>query len=419
MLNSIVGSGIFGLPSAIAARTGRQSPLVFLIAALGMGLIYACISEVGSRFRTTGGPYLYARAAFGSFVGLQVGWLNWLSRLASSAANVALFGSYVSSLSPVLGRPGMRVVVLTCLVGLLALANVRGVKIGVRVSNFLTAGKIGALAIFVIVGLGFLLTHGRVAQPFHESYSPGVWLNSVLLVVFAYGGFENALTPAGETTNPERDTPFAMLAALALCVPLYSSIQFIVVGVLANPGRSERPLAAVAQAIGGEAFSAAIAAGALLAVIGYLSAAMIACPRITLAFAEQQDFPRWFAAIHPRYKTPYVSILVYAALIWVLGLGGSFVWNARLSAVPRLIMYAVTCASLPVLRRKLPDASRFRLPLGVVFATLGVIFCVAVLTRATKPELLIAAAVIALAALNWAAVRPHRGEQFAKRGPST
>ena len=118
-------------------------------------------------------------------------------------------------------------------------------------------------------------------------------------------------------------------------------------------------------------------------------------------------------------RRPNWTVLASGALVWVLGLGGSFVGNARLSAVPRLIMYALTCASLPVLRRKLPDASRFRLPRGVVFATLGVIFCVAVLTRATKPELLIAAVVIALAALNWAMVRPHRGEQFAKRGAST
>src|SRR5262249_21624461 len=113
------------------------------------------------------------------------------------------------------------------------------------------------------------------------------------------------------------------------------------------------------------------------------------------------------------------SILVYAALIWILGLSGSFVWNARLSAVPRLVIYALTCASLPVLRRKLPEASKFRLPLGVVFPILGVIFCIAVLSRATKPEFLIAAIVIALAALNWAAVRLAQGEQFAKRGPST
>jgi basic amino acid/polyamine antiporter, APA family len=419
MLNSIVGSGIFGLPAAIAAKTGRQSPLVFLIAALGMGVIYACISEVGSRFRTTGGPYIYARVAFGRFIGIQVGWLNWLSRLASSAANVSLFGAYISALWPVLNQPAIRTLVLTGLVGLLAVANLRGVKIGVGVSNLLTAGKIGTLVSLVIVGLAYLLAHGRVAQPVHESYPLGTWLNSVLLVVFAYGGFENGLTPAGETSNPERDTPFAMLAALALCVPLYSAIQFVVVNVLANPSASERPLATVAHVVGGEVFSTAVAAGALLAVIGYLSAAMIACPRITLAFAEQQDFPRWFAAIHSRYKTPYVSILVYAALIWILGLSGSFIVNARLSAVPRLIIYALSCASLPVLRRKLPKAGKFRLPLGVVFPILGVIFCIAVLSRATKPEFLIAAIVIALAALNWVAVRLAKGEQFAKRSGST
>jgi amino acid transporter len=124
--------------------------------------------------------------------------------------------------------------------------------------------------------------------------------------------------------------------------------------------------------------------------------------------AEQGDFPRAFAAIHPRFRTPYVSILVFAVLVWGFALSGEFKWNVTLSAVARLLYYAVCCAALPVLRRKQPGDASFRLPAGNVFAGLAVLMCAALVTQVNFGQSLIVAATIALALLNWAVVARGR-----------
>lgn len=417
VVNSIIGSGIFGLPAAVAAKTGRLSPWSFALAACGMWVIYVCFAEVASRFRGTGGPYLYARTAFGSFVGLQVGWLNWLSRLASSAANVSLFAVYAASFWPRLGQPGWRMATVTVLIATLAVVNVGGVRLGAGVSNLLTASKLITLGVFITMGCAYLLTRGSPLPPAHEAYDANSWFSSLLLVVFAYGGFENALIPAGETKEPDRNAPVALFSALAVCTPLYVLIQLVVVQTVANPGMTERPLAVAARAFGGPGLATFIAAGAILSVLGYLAAAMIAVPRVTLAFAEQGEFPAIFARLHSRFKTPYVSIALYAALVWGLALAGSFSWNAKLSAVPRLVIYAISCASLPVLRRHAELKAAFRAPLGRALAALGICFCVALLLRASAAEVVIAGVVAVGAGLNWAALRFGMGRNVRTPDP--
>jgi amino acid transporter len=411
MVNIMVGSGIFGLPSKVASLTGRQSPIAFLIAAVGIAVIAACFAEVASGFRESGGPYLYTKVAFGRLVGLQTGWLNWLSRLASSAANANLLPDYLAEFWPRLREPFPRVIAITLLLALLTAVNVRGVKMGTGVSNFFTVGKLVPLVVFILAGCVFLLRNGTPVPMVPESHDANAWLNSVLLIIFVYVGFEAALIPAGEAANPDRDAPIAILIALAVCTPIYALVQFVVVQTLANPAQSERPLAAAAHVFGGSVLPAMIAAGVVVSVVGYFAAGMIATPRIVFAFAQQGDFPRWFASVHPRYKTPYVSILVFAALVWALALLGTFSWNAKLSAVSRLITYVFICAALPTLRWKRPGLAKFRLPVGPVFALIGIVFCGVVLSRAGRVEALALGVTLTIAFLNWILVRRASGEE--------
>jgi amino acid transporter len=95
VINSIVGSGIFGLPSVVAGYVGQRSPLAYLIAAAGIGVVIACFAEVASQFGAAGGPYLYVREAFGRLPGIEVGWLLWLVRLTAAAAAANLFTNYL------------------------------------------------------------------------------------------------------------------------------------------------------------------------------------------------------------------------------------------------------------------------------------------------------------------------------------
>src|ERR1700730_2108443 len=160
MVNLIIGGGIFGLPSTVAGILGGQSPIAYLIAAAGIGIIAACVAEVASRFQQAGGPYLYAKTAFGRFLGLQTGWLLWLTRVSAAAAVANVFIDYLSGFWPQAKGPATRLATLTILIGGLAAANIRGVKMGTRISDFLTVAKLLALVIFVAGGLLFIHLHG-------------------------------------------------------------------------------------------------------------------------------------------------------------------------------------------------------------------------------------------------------------------
>jgi basic amino acid/polyamine antiporter, APA family len=407
VVNSIIGSGVFGLPSVVAGLIGNLSPYAVLAAGAGMSVIIACFAEVASRFQQAGGPYLYARAAFGRFMGIQTAWMLWLGQVAAPAANANLFVIYLGEFFPHAKDPLPRAIILTLLVGLLTVINIRGVRAGTHVSNLFTAAKLVPLFAVIILGIFVLHAHHwQIASPAVENTGTSQWLKALLLLVFAYGGFETALAPMSEAKNPRRDAPFALFTALLLCTGIYALIQWLVIGVLPNAAHSQRPLADVARLAVGPVGAALIAIGALISFYGYLSAKILAMPRIPFALAEQGDFPEAFAAIHRKFHTPYVSILVFAAMVWALALTGDFKWNVTLSAVARLLYYAVGCAALPILRRKsTTDApAMFTLPAGNFFAALGLLLCAILITRVDFGQSLILVGTIALALLNWTLV---------------
>ncbi len=409
VVNCVIGSGIFGLPSVLAALLGRASVLAVVLAAAAMGVIMACFAEVSSRFAQAGGPYLYAREAFGRFMGIQVGWLVWFVRLTACAANANLFVTYLGEFWPGATQPLAKLATLTVLVGILAAANFRGVRAGAGISNAFTAAKLGALGLVCTAGAIYLIAEHRIIPPTALSPGPESWVRAMVLLIFAYGGFEAAVASAGEAKDPQRDMPFALLAALITCAVIYALIQWVVVGVLPDPGHSERPLADVARVVLGHSGAGLIALGALFSTYGYLSGNMLATPRITFALAEREDFPAVFGMVHPRFRTPYFSIFVFALLMWLFALFGSFAGNATLSAGSRLFYYGVVCAALPALRRKEKARAEFQLPSGIPIAVLGVLICAGLLTRIEYHKSLILVAAVAVALLNWLVVRT-RGE---------
>jgi len=406
VVNSIIGSGVFGLPSTVAALIGRSSIWAVVAAGAVMGVIMACFAEVASHFHQAGGPYLYARVAFGRFMGIQTAWMLWLGQVSAPAANANLFVIYLGEFFPHAKDPLPRALILSALIGLLTVINIRGVRAGTHVSNLFTAAKLVPLLAVILLGL-FVLHHHHwtVAASSMGASTTRQWLSAILLLVFAYGGFETALAPMSEAKNPRRDAPFALLTALAACTVLYALIQWVVVGVLPNAAHSARPLADVARVAIGPVGAALVAIGALISFYGYLSAKILAMPRVPFALAEQGDFPKIFAAVHERFHTPYVSILAFAALVWAFALIGDFKWNVTLSAVARLLYYGAGCAALPVLRRKQPEEAMFRLPAGRFLAGLGLLLCLILVTQVDFGKTLILLATVALAIANWAAVR--------------
>jgi amino acid transporter len=401
MVNSIIGSGIFGLPSLISRQVGAAGPLAWVAAAVFSGIIMGCFAEVASRFSETGGPYLYARVAFGRFTGILMAWLTWLVRLASAAANANLFVIYLAEFWSRAQAPGARLLVLTALIGTLTAINYLGVHAGTQLSNVFTVAKLLPLLVFIVAGAIYLASRHQPVPIGISNTGSGSWLEAMVLMVFAYGGFEGALLPMGEARDPRRDAPFALLAALATCAVVYTLVQVVVMGVLSNSAAGDRPLASAARVFMGGAGTSFITLGALLSIVGYLASMTLNTPRLTFALAEQGDFPGVFAAIHPRFRTPYVSIVVFAALLWGLAFTRSFEWNVVLSAIARLFYYAIVCAALIVLRRRAPGDARFRLPAGPMLALAGIALCLVFLTAMKRSAFYILAVVALFAFLNW------------------
>jgi basic amino acid/polyamine antiporter, APA family len=411
MLNTMIGASIFGLPALIAAHLGKLSPAGYLIAFAGVAVIAACLAEVASQFQEAGGPYLYARVAFGSFVAIQIGWLTWLARISAASAVANLFISYLAAFVPAVTQPLTRFALITALLTFLAAMNYIGVSSGNRLSNVFTITKLGLLAIFVVAGLAALALHPQIrVTPTGSPGSIADWFDAIILMVYSYGGFEAALFAAGEARNPRNDAPAALAIALITATFLFIGVQYVVMHTLVDPAASTTSVVDAARQFLGPSGVVLVVVGTLVSTYGYLSANMLHTPRITFAMARHGEFPRLLAAIHPRFRTPYVSIVIFAALLMLFSVAGNFRWNAMLSAVARMFMYGSIAAALPVLRNKQPGAAKFHLPAGMLFAALAVLFSLTLVTRMHRGELAVIATTFVLGGLNWA---------WARRQPKT
>jgi basic amino acid/polyamine antiporter, APA family len=402
MINTMVGASIFGLPALIAARLGPWSPFGFLVAFAVIAVIAACMAEVASQFKDAGGPYLYIRVAFGPFLAIQNGWLTWLTRIAAASAVANLFIIYLAEFFPDVTRPFLRASVLTALIGFLAVVNYRGVSGGNQLSNVFTISKVSLLAFFVIAGVAAPIFHpGIRVNPAAIHATPSSWFEAVLLMMYSYAGFDAALIASGETRNTRRDIPVALFSAIGATTLLYIAVQYLVIHTIPNAGASAAPVVDSARRFLPSWPVRIVAAGTLVSAYGYLSANMLHTPRVTFAMGERGDFPSFFARIHPRFHTPHISIMIFAALLLISSVAGDFPGNAMLSIVSRLFVYGSVAAALPVLRKKYPRADAFRLPGGLFFSGLALLFTFVLVTRMHRGEFLVIAATAVLAFVNW------------------
>jgi len=383
-INGIIGAGIFGLPARTYALIGVYSIIAFVACALVVGLIILCFAEVGSRFDDTGGPYLYAREAFGPTVAFEVGWLIWLARLTAFAANCNLLVSYLTYFWQPASTTFWRAGIIILVVGMLALINLLGVRQATIVSNLFTVGKLIPMLIFIAAGLFFLNPQLFTLGPSPET---GAFSQSVLVLVYAFTGFEMAAIPAGEVRNPQKNLPRALLIAIASVAVVYVLIQVVCVGTLPGLAQSTKPLADAGTQFLGTAGGALISAGAIISISGNLNIIVLSGSRIPFAMAEQKQLPGFIGAIHPRFLTPYVAIIITTALMLFLTLNSSFLTALTISTIARLVTYAATCASLPLFRRR-PEApsAAFRLPGGNIIAVLSLVLIVWLLASNTLRE---------------------------------
>jgi amino acid transporter len=400
-VNQVIGGAVFALPAALAAASGRWSALLIVAVGIATLMIALTFAEVSSRFDTTGGPYLYTRAAFGRFAAFEVGWMQWFSRVASWASVINVLVASLGFYWPAVTLGAPRTVLLASLIAALTAINIIGIRQSAAFVNAVTIGKLLPLVIIIAVGLLSI----DIAQAIPDSpFELSKVSSTALLLVFAYGGYEVVPVVAGEAKNPRREIPFALIATILMVMPLLAITQVITMSTLADVSASRTPLADAAARLMGAGGAALITIGALFSTTGNNMGQALSGSRNLFALAEQGDLPAFFGRVHPRFRTPVNAIVITAAVSLVLAVSGTFVTMAAASAISRLIVYFATCASALRLRGmegegrgamgegRPPKAggiapALFRVPFGPVIPFLAMTIALIIVLSATPAQL--------------------------------
>lgn len=409
-VNQVIGSAVFAQPALLAAMVGAWSPLICAAVGGASMLIALSFAEVGSRFEGTGGPYLYTRAAFGRFAAFEVGWMMWFTRAASWAAVVNVLATSVGLYWPRITTGWSRTLFISTVVAIVAGINIRGIRQSSVVLNALTIGKLVPLVVFIAAGL-FFIDPGLVA--------PGGDLkvasisSALLLLIFGFGGYEVVPVTAGETHDPRRAVPFALIMTIVIVTIIMTLAQVVALGTLPGLANSRTPLADSAATFLGAFGAALITVGVVFSTSGNNMGQALSGSRNLFALAEQGDLPAFFGGVHPRFRTPVNAILITASVALALALSGTFARLALVSAVSRLVVYVFTCASTLRLRQpkfaSVVKPATFVVPLGPVIPAAAIGIGLAILAGARREQLI--AGIIALAvgaALYWVATKKVR-----------
>jgi amino acid transporter len=407
IVNITIGGGIFRAPGTmeVTGRLGAAAPLAYLVCALAMLFVVLCFAEAGSRVALTGGPYAYVERAFGTFAGFAIGWLLWVTGTIATAAVATIFADGVQRLLPTHPLASGRTTILALVFGIVAAINVLGVKFGARLNIASTIAKLLPLALLIMLGLANL--HMENVTVSSAPAARDLTRASVFLI-FVFAGIESALVPSGEVRDPARTVPRAVLLALALVTVVYVLVQVAVQGVLGSSlaGRSA-PLADAAEVVMGPFGAAMLGVAVVLSTFGYLCGMILAIPRALFAFARDGVLPVALANVHPRYHTPWIAIIVQAALSLILALSSGFEPLVILANVSVLFVYLGCAAAAWQLRRKgISDDGFYAVkPIrgSALAPPLAVLVIIALLTSITPREWLVAGACAAVGIILYSA----------------
>ncbi len=380
-INGVIGQGIFLLPGRAAEQLGPASVMSLGVAGLLCFLIALCFAEVASRFDTTGGAYVYAKEAFGDFVGFEVGWMTCCVAVISWAALANGFTEVLAHFFP--GVPRTLTPIVT--MGALAAVNLLGAKSGAWVSTAFSVAKLLPILLFIAIGT-FYVDAARFEPFAPQGYAP--FADTTLLLLYAYVGFETLVVPAGEMQSPQRSVPLALLVVLTIVSVVYIAVLGVAIGTFDGVAGHKNPVAAASEVFMGPVGGTIVAVGIAISVFGTNAGAALVSPRRFYALAERGDLPRSLAWTHPRSGAPVPAIALMFGLSAVLAATGTFRELAVLGVVARFAQYIPTCLAVIVLRRKAgPQAEGFRLPLGATIPVVTVALCAWLLVNTDPTKL--------------------------------
>jgi len=358
IINSTIGAGIFVLPALIAKGLGAAAPLAFIYCAVAMVLFVTCFAIAGSRVSLTGGLYAYVEVAFGRYVGFLAGVLYGITAISAVAGVGNVLVDSLGGLVPLLSNSIVRIGLMFVIYLSLVIINLRGVRRGAGAVGVVTVAKLLPILLFLCVGIFFINRTNIGWSVWPSSKELG---DSVLLLIFAFVGIEVALIPSGEVKNPARTVPRSAYLALVITTVLYIMIQLVAQGTLGPDlaNHPKTPLAEAAAIFLGNIGRTILIIGAAISAFGFVASDILSSPRMIFAFGRDGVIPAWFAHVHPRYRSPDVAIITYAAIAFVLSVWSSFEQLAVLSNVAILLMYLLCCAGVwPLVRREVPADQR-------------------------------------------------------------
>ena len=403
-INAVIGSGVFLLPYESYKLLGPFSLWAPLLFAVPVFILALCFAEAASHFTEPGGAYLYAKTAFGDFVGFETGWMNWLARVTSLASLSNGFVVALALLVPSLKEGVARAAVITGTILFLAVIHYVGVKYGAASIYVFTLGKLVPLIGFIIIALIAWKTNplpGSFTLPAGDVN----WSEAALFMLFAYAGFENLGVPAGEYKDPRKDLPWALLIGILIIAAIYALVQLGAISALPDLSKSDTPIASAAAEIIGPIGAIIVTIGALLSMAGTNSGTMLEGSRMLYALSLGRRMGP-VSYVHPTFRTPTVAIVIHTIVALVLALAGSFRALALLSAVARLATYLVTCLAVPRLR-KINEG--FETP-GLIVPILGVLVGLVFVFNLSVPKLIAAAIALAVGAVIYGVSKPRAGK---------
>ena len=396
-VNNTIGGGIFALPGVIAALLGPAALLGYLLCGIAMTLALTCFAEIGSFVHRSGGPIAYIEECFGPFAGF-LAWVLYCIGC-ESGANAAIANVLVSTVAiliPAIAKGIPRVLALAALFAYLTAINVRGLRHALYVSIVTTAAKLLPLLLLIVAGLFAMHWHNLRWTGLPSAANLG---EASLLLFFTFQGAEEALCPSAEIRDPARSVPRGIFAAMGALIVLYAALQAVSQGVLgaALPASTATPLADVAGRIAGQPGRVLLLVCAGIAIFGSIGTSCISAPRSYFRMAQDGFLPQALARVHPRYRTPHISVVVFGVVTFLLAVSGAFHHLAVLSSASLLCVYLAVCLGalwVRYIREPVPGA--FRAPGGPLVGILGAASVIWMLRYITRREFVAMAVALAL-----------------------
>jgi APA family basic amino acid/polyamine antiporter len=359
VVGTIIGSGIFLVPNLVARNLPSPGWIIGVWIFTGALSFFGALAyaELGAMIPATGGQYCYLREAYGPLWAFLCGWTYFFVVISAAIAWLSIsFANYLGYFFPL--TPALSKVVAIALIATVTLVNYRGVTAGAAVQNTFTLMKVGGLAI--LIASAFLTGRGAASVPAPGEFSISRFGVAMISCVLAYDGWVALSFVAGEVKNPKRNLPMALAGGLGLAIGIYvlANLAYLRVLSVAEIAASDRVGALAAERAMGPIGGSFVAFTILMSIIGAINGWAMTAPRIFFAQARDGLFFRRFAEIHPRYRTPGFSILMFGAWSALLALTGTYETLASYAMFAAWVFYGLTSMGVLVLRRKFPDRPR-------------------------------------------------------------